>query len=194
MAKETTPLKITQIIRDMCTSIAPDSTPVFVAVHPEPWAVYRDCFSNVLHMIQLHGGVMVLGWTIWQWGNILLDAEAHAIWQSPDGKLVDITPHSYQETSILFLQDSSVNYHEAPIPNHRQALTQSPLVAKLIQLHNQQDAIMCSCQAMDFYTVPADLVRHINAIHIYINRKVGRNDPCPCGSGLKYKKCCGPFE
>jgi len=22
-------------------------------------------------------------------------------------------------------------------------------------------------------------------------KKVGRNDPCPCGSGLKYKKCCG---
>jgi preprotein translocase subunit SecA len=22
-------------------------------------------------------------------------------------------------------------------------------------------------------------------------RKVGRNDPCPCGSGRKYKKCCG---
>ena len=22
-------------------------------------------------------------------------------------------------------------------------------------------------------------------------RKIGRNDPCPCGSGLKYKKCCG---
>lgn len=22
------------------------------------------------------------------------------------------------------------------------------------------------------------------------NVKVGRNDPCPCGSGLKYKKCC----
>lgn len=24
--------------------------------------------------------------------------------------------------------------------------------------------------------------------------KVGRNDPCPCGSGLKYKKCCGKNE
>ncbi|MEK5436059.1 MULTISPECIES: YecA family protein [Paenibacillus] len=22
------------------------------------------------------------------------------------------------------------------------------------------------------------------------NKKVGRNEPCPCGSGLKYKKCC----
>ena len=24
------------------------------------------------------------------------------------------------------------------------------------------------------------------------SRKVGRNDPCPCGSGKKYKKCCWP--
>lgn len=23
-------------------------------------------------------------------------------------------------------------------------------------------------------------------------KKIGRNDPCPCGSGLKYKKCCTP--
>ena len=25
-------------------------------------------------------------------------------------------------------------------------------------------------------------------------KKVGRNDPCPCGSGKKYKKCCGRGE
>jgi len=24
-----------------------------------------------------------------------------------------------------------------------------------------------------------------------VENKVGRNDPCPCGSGQKYKKCCG---
>ena len=24
-----------------------------------------------------------------------------------------------------------------------------------------------------------------------VQPKVGRNDPCPCGSGKKYKKCCG---
>ena len=24
-----------------------------------------------------------------------------------------------------------------------------------------------------------------------VSKKVGRNDPCPCGSGKKYKKCCG---
>jgi len=26
------------------------------------------------------------------------------------------------------------------------------------------------------------------------NRKIGRNQPCPCGSGRKYKKCCGKPE
>jgi len=25
---------------------------------------------------------------------------------------------------------------------------------------------------------------------VKIGRKVGRNEKCPCGSGLKYKKCC----
>jgi preprotein translocase subunit SecA len=26
---------------------------------------------------------------------------------------------------------------------------------------------------------------------VRVGQKVGRNDPCPCGSGQKYKKCCG---
>jgi len=31
-----------------------------------------------------------------------------------------------------------------------------------------------------------------NRSKIVINEnKIGRNDPCPCGSGKKYKKCCG---
>ena len=26
---------------------------------------------------------------------------------------------------------------------------------------------------------------------VHVGKKVGRNDPCPCGSGKKYKYCCG---
>ena len=26
---------------------------------------------------------------------------------------------------------------------------------------------------------------------VIVGKKVGRNDPCPCGSGKKYKFCCG---
>ena len=31
-------------------------------------------------------------------------------------------------------------------------------------------------------------------IEIAQRRKVGRNEPCPCGSGKKYKYCCGRFD
>ncbi len=30
-----------------------------------------------------------------------------------------------------------------------------------------------------------------NPVQSSTSAKVGRNDPCPCGSGKKYKKCCG---
>ena len=26
---------------------------------------------------------------------------------------------------------------------------------------------------------------------VVVGKKIGRNDPCPCGSGRKYKQCCG---
>jgi len=32
-----------------------------------------------------------------------------------------------------------------------------------------------------------------NVIEIQNRTKVGRNDPCPCGSGKKYKRCCGKW-
>lgn len=32
---------------------------------------------------------------------------------------------------------------------------------------------------------------HRQEASVVERRKIGRNDPCPCGSGKKYKKCCG---
>lgn len=37
----------------------------------------------------------------------------------------------------------------------------------------------------------SDVAKAAPGKQISSNKKVGRNDPCPCGSGLKYKKCCG---
>ena len=31
----------------------------------------------------------------------------------------------------------------------------------------------------------------INRTIVNEEPKIGRNDPCPCGSGKKYKNCCG---
>lgn len=36
------------------------------------------------------------------------------------------------------------------------------------------------------------LTKEFRAEKIFVSEQtVGRNDPCPCGSGKKYKKCCG---
>lgn len=37
----------------------------------------------------------------------------------------------------------------------------------------------------------AEIRKQFNEDHRAVSNKVGRNDPCPCGSGKKYKKCCG---
>lgn len=36
-----------------------------------------------------------------------------------------------------------------------------------------------------------DITRQFRQSKTAVSSKVGRNDQCPCGSGKKYKKCCG---
>jgi preprotein translocase subunit SecA len=40
-------------------------------------------------------------------------------------------------------------------------------------------------------TQPAEQVAPGKPKPVRVGKKIGRNDPCPCGSGKKYKKCCG---
>lgn len=37
----------------------------------------------------------------------------------------------------------------------------------------------------------SDLERMLNPATPRVSNKIGRNDSCPCGSGKKFKKCCG---
>lgn len=62
---------------------------------------------------------------------------------------------------------------------------------------------MVDCKAEWLYTLPqwdellteerrAELYKEQKASGtIKKDKKIGRNDPCPCGSGRKYKQCCG---
>jgi protein O-GlcNAc transferase len=44
--------------------------------------------------------------------------------------------------------------------------------------------------AADALNLIGQLQAHLQALGQLPNSQPGRNDPCPCGSGLKYKKCC----
>ena len=62
---------------------------------------------------------------------------------------------------------------------------------------------MVGCNAEWLYTLPQwdkiydketrdALYKKEKSSHTVVKApKIGRNDPCPCGSGKKYKKCCG---
>jgi hypothetical protein len=34
------------------------------------------------------------------------------------------------------------------------------------------------------------MIERVEGSMSHARKKIGRNDPCPCGSGKKYKKCC----
>jgi hypothetical protein len=54
---------------------------------------------------------------------------------------------------------------------------------RLAQRHAKLQAVYRHCRQRHLATE--------RAAKIALSKKVGRNDPCPCGSGKKYKKCCG---
>lgn len=197
MKRETTPAKITDKIMELCSRIVPDVKPEYVSVKIQEWSRARECFPNVKRMIQEQGGQQVNGWAIWQWANILAEAEAHSVWRSPEGKLADITPHDNGETEILFLPDAGMVYSGLSMGNVRLAITDSPLAAELVDLGNRIDEVMCSYRPgtevplSELRSRLLPLKERREAIVGMLNQKVGRNDPCPCQSGLKYKKCCG---
>ena len=58
-------------------------------------------------------------------------------------------------------------------------------MAKMQAMHEQMQAQQR--QAMQ----NAGQSHRIITSPIRVEKKVGRNDPCPCGSGKKYKQCCG---
>ncbi len=83
------------------------------------------------------------------------------------------------EASSEALNEEEVNKFEAadnfdpnsaPLPAEPTAEIEKPLEVKQVAVPTEQPAKTQTLSSSD---------------------KVGRNDPCPCGSGQKYKKCCG---
>lgn len=56
---------------------------------------------------------------------------------------------------------------------------------------DEKKAVNYFKRALPFDPTNEDLRKIIYLINPYIDAKVGRNDPCPCGSGKKFKKCHG---
>ena len=198
---ETTPKEIDDAVLKLCKRLVPNSSVRYIDLQPENYCSPSHCFQNVREKVLRDGGSEVIGWAIWRYDNILIEAEAHSVWRSSEGRFIDVTPQSGGEKEILFLEDNSLSYEGKQIDNIRMPLTDSKLVEEYIGLHEEKfkliggypvgTPIILDGQNRIKYE---EITCRIGELGLIFHSEVGRNDPCPCGSGRKYKKCCLPWR
>jgi hypothetical protein len=124
---ETTPQTITGIVESFAALLG--GTPAFVQVRQDQYGLYGWCSDGVLEKVKNDGGGIRFGWTIWEWPSVMLTAEFHGVWISPEGLLIDITPKPQRETQIVFVPDESYpmnfDFDDRPT-NRRYRIPQEP--------------------------------------------------------------------
>lgn len=195
--------KMNDKVREFCHSISAESEPIYLPVTPTPGAEIRKCGVNVNKHIEMYGGSYELGWIIFHMPNLYYEAEPHAIWIDEKNCRHDITPHEETVEKILFLPDDThvkqlFEKHGKWPPTITKPCTHSPLVKEYLDISNNaflnyfnigqpgcspDEAVRATCNK-------AEIDRYDRLLEIF-SQKAERNEPCPCQSGLKYKKCCG---
>ncbi|WP_237051002.1 SEC-C domain-containing protein [Lysobacter capsici] len=171
---------------------------MYLAVKPDPEAFVNECFPNVEAKIVRAGGSMLCGWQLWEWPHVLVEAEFHAVWLSPDGGMVDITPKPHGETRILFVPDERRRYDGRVVDNVRMSLRDDQLIRHFIRVSEAIVRVMNRGERASQYghvSVPAREIEPLLQAQDFLGRSLVSglrdHDPCLCGSGGKYKRCHG---
>jgi hypothetical protein len=105
--------------------------------------------------------------------DIIIEALCH---QLSKEALSEISEHMKKESfsSLVDIEQTAYSYYSIIGEQHP-------------QLDNWRQAVLES----EMHYQNAKKQEMIQNVPVQKENKVGRNDPCPCGSGKKYKKCCG---
>ncbi|TGL61173.1 SEC-C metal-binding domain-containing protein [Leptospira sarikeiensis] len=174
----------------------------YVNSQPEPDANREDCFINVQNKINLVGGRRVIGWAIWILPKILIEAQFHAIWESPEGEKIDITPRKRYYEKILFFEDPYLTYDGYQRNNIRIPLYPFEPIDAIISVYDRLYEIMNKGERKFQHgkmSYTENELEELDQMHFFrlemeriaLSHIPAPNSPCNCGSGRKYKKCCG---
>jgi hypothetical protein len=83
--------------------------PVRIEKRDDHLGLYGWPADGVRARIDVDGGAIRFGWRLREWPCMLLTAEYHAVWEEPDGKLVDIAPAVTNDSVTLFAPDVREN-------------------------------------------------------------------------------------
>mgnify|MGYP003612176090 CR=1 FL=1 len=69
-----------------------------------------NCYWNSEYYSSKNGGKVKFGWLMLLWPGVCIEAVHHAIWESPEGSLIDVTTHpiGIKAKHSLFLEDNSL--------------------------------------------------------------------------------------
>ncbi len=178
-------------------------SPIIVAIEPDPAAEENDCIATVDRMVESHGGKRVLGWQFWA-GAYLMEAEFHAIWQTPSGELKDVSKKGKGLLKIVFVPDPKLVYRGKQIDNVRINLTDNPVVYDLIEVCRTKYRLFNRGKRGSLYgqefleSLTSEQRENVNDVEFFRGMLVafldaGGNETtaCFCGSGKPYRSCHG---
>ncbi|WP_199139923.1 hypothetical protein [Pedobacter sp. ASV12] len=174
--------------------------PINVEIRPDPGAVENNCFNNVAKKVGQSGGSVCYGWAILPQLHIL-EAERHAIWKTPQGLYLDITPRSLPITSIQFVIDDSFEYNGQIERNIRINVTDNTVVDDWILICEAIDELYANCSVrIDEHHVGIHqhIAPYLKVLESFVKEFLpfiqsgGNPDKlCFCGNPLFYKDCHG---
>ena len=112
-----------------------NSSAMRIDVAPSPDAEPLNCSENVARATKSNGGEVLKGWRVWWIPNVLIEAQAHVVWQRSDGTVVDVTPNEDGETECVFIPDRSMSANPGVdyVPSVYENLTDENVVDRYIE-------------------------------------------------------------
>lgn len=128
--------KIPNYIRAFCKEIS-DHEPIIIPLRPIAGKPLNECLTIVPEHVSTNGGKQKLGWCIHVWKGVLVEAEFHCVWETPEGNLVDLTPKREKGDAIIFIPAHNIKYTGVQIENIRKPLTNHPDIKEFIRLFEE---------------------------------------------------------
>ena len=117
---------VTPHILKLARQIDPTGTLTCVSVSPQSACLPGAPFENVQLVVEKQGGSVQHGWRMREQPDAFAEGAFHAVWRSPDGTLIDVTPKEDHQTEILFLPDSQAVWEGEPVDPRRLMLHAKP--------------------------------------------------------------------
>lgn len=197
MTKTTEPL--TPIIESQSVSMISEKInsqhiPEYINVFPMKNAPIQECFDIVEKHIQINGGKRILGWVLWELPSLFIEAEFHAIWESPTGELKDLTPRPSPTKRILFIRDPSMIYDGNRVNNIRINYSNNEVINDLFKIYEDEfetfgpEGIVLPHQQLLNISFEMRKVSVQERMEL-IFKHLKKTDPCYCNSGEMLKNC-----